>query len=90
LTHPLDLLRAKECIVASDVLMLESVERATSASVFRSSGSNVRRDFAGRLTHARFRVRMIDVTGAMSGMQWHWLSRGAAGATGSQNLSCSE
>ena len=38
--------------------MLELVERATSASVFRSSGSNVRRDFAGRLTHARFRVRM--------------------------------
>jgi hypothetical protein len=32
--------------------MLELVERATSASVFRSSGSNVGRDFAGRLTHA--------------------------------------
>jgi hypothetical protein len=63
LTHPLDLLRAKECIVASDVSMLELVERATSASVFRSSGSNVRRDFAGRLTHARFRVRMMDDTG---------------------------
>ena len=43
--------------------MLELVERATSASVFRSSGSNVRRDFAGRLTHARFRVRMKDDTG---------------------------
>src|ERR1700730_18200199 len=43
--------------------MLELVERATSASVFRTSGSNVRRDFAGRLTHARFRVRMMDDTG---------------------------
>src|ERR1700680_1504846 len=43
--------------------MLELVERAPSAWLFRSSGSNVRRDFAGRLTHARFRVRMMDDTG---------------------------
>jgi hypothetical protein len=42
--------------------MLELVERARSASVFRSSGSNVRRVFAGRLTHARFRVQMMDDT----------------------------
>jgi hypothetical protein len=43
--------------------MFELVERATSGSVFRSGGNNVRRDFAGRLTHARFRVRMMDDTG---------------------------
>ena len=54
---------SEECLVASVVSMLELVERATSASVFRSSGSNVRRDFAGRPTHARFRVRMMDDTG---------------------------